>query len=244
MQNHFIIGVDEVGRGPLLGDVVVCALVFDQAMLVVNDDSQSQDLSEADSVGLVENHALSALTDSKKLSEKNREMLFPLIEQTAFAYKIVKISAPMIDQLNILQATLLGMKQAVAGVMEKVLANRPNATFSVMVDGNKLPVLFDLPNYERITHEQAVVKGDGKHACISGASVLAKVNRDRDMVALAKLYPNYGIEKHKGYPTAAHLQAIEQYGILPMHRKSFAPIKNIIKETFARITTQKPVNLI
>ena len=229
MQNHFIIGVDEVGRGPLLGDVVVCALVFDQAILVVNDDSQSQDLSEADSVGLVENHALSALTDSKKLSEKKREMLFPLIEQTAFAYKIVKISAPMIDQLNILQATLLGMKQAVAGVMEKVLANHLNATFSVMVDGNKLPVLFDLPNYDRITHEQAVVKGDGRHACISGASVLAKVTRDRDMVALAKLYPNYGIEKHKGYPTAAHLQAIEQYGILPMHRKSFAPIKTMIK---------------
>ena len=229
MQNHFIIGVDEVGRGPLLGDVVVCALVFDQAILVVNYDSQSLDLSQADSVGLVENHALSALTDSKKLSEKKREMLFPLIEQTAFAYKIVKISAPMIDQLNILQATLLGMKQAVAGVMEKVLANHLNATFSVLVDGNKLPVLFDLPNYDRITHEQAVVKGDGRHACISGASVLAKVTRDRDMVALAKLYPNYGIEKHKGYPTAAHLQAIEQFGILPMHRKSFAPIKTMIK---------------
>lgn len=225
---HFVIGVDEVGRGPLLGDVVVCALVFDQAMLAVNDDSQSLDLSQADSVGLVENHALSALTDSKKLSEKKREMLFPLIEQAAFAYKIVKISAPMIDQLNILQATLLGMKQAVAGVMEQILANHLNATFSVMVDGNKLPVLFDLPNYDRITHEQAVVKGDGRHACISGASVLSKVTRDRDMVALAKLYPNYGIEKHKGYPTAAHLQAIEQFGILPMHRKSFAPIKTMI----------------
>lgn len=96
--------------------VVVCALVFDQAMLAVKDDSQSLDLSQADSVGLVDNHTLSALTDSKKLSEKKREMLFPIIEQTAFAYKIVKISAPMIDQLNILQATLLGMKQAVAGV--------------------------------------------------------------------------------------------------------------------------------
>lgn len=225
---HFVIGVDEVGRGPLLGDVVVCALVFDQAMLAVKDDSQSLDLSQADSVGLVDNHTLSALTDSKKLSEKKREMLFPIIEQTAFAYKIVKISAPMIDQLNILQATLLGMKQAVAGVMEQILANHLNATFSVMVDGNKLPVLFDLPNYDRITHEQAVVKGDGRHACISGASVLSKVTRDRDMVALAKLYPNYGIEKHKGYPTAAHLQAIEQFGILPMHRKSFAPIKTMI----------------
>ena len=95
-----------------------------------------------------------------------------------------------------------------------------------MVDGNKLPVLFDLPFYERIVCEMAVVKGDGKHACISGASVLAKVVRDRDMVELAKIYPDYGIEKHKGYPTAVHIQAIEKYGILPMHRKSFAPIKH------------------
>ena len=133
--------------------------------------------------------------------------------------------ASMIDQLNILQATLLGMKQAVAGVMDALLDTYPNATFSVMVDGNKLPVLHDLAHFDKICYQQAVVKGDGKHACISGASVLAKVTRDQDMIALAKLYPNYGIEKHKGYPTPLHLQAIKKYGILPMHRKSFAPIK-------------------
>lgn len=228
MINHFIIGVDEVGRGPLLGDVVVCALVFANDILTVQDNSLSNDLKLADSVSLTPNHALSALTDSKKLSEKKREALFSVIERTATAYKIVKISASMIDQLNILQATLLGMKQAVAGVMVKILAINPNATFSVVVDGNKLPVLFDLPHSDKIVHEQAIVKGDGKHACISGASVLAKVTRDRDMSELAKLYPNYGIEKHKGYPTAVHIQAIEQYGILPMHRKSFAPIKMMI----------------
>ncbi|WP_315041617.1 ribonuclease HII [Faucicola mancuniensis] len=226
MKNHFIIGVDEVGRGPLLGDVVVCALVFDNDILTVKQDSLSKDLSKADSVGLVENHALTALTDSKKLSDKKRETLFPIIEQTATYHKIVKISASLIDELNILQATLLGMKQAIASVIEQILQTHPNATFSVMVDGNKLPVLFDLPFYERIVCEMAVVKGDGKHACISGASVLAKVVRDRDMVELAKIYPDYGIEKHKGYPTAVHIQAIEKYGILPMHRKSFAPIKH------------------
>lgn len=227
---HFIIGVDEVGRGPLLGDVVVCALVFDNKMLTVKDDSLSSDLNTADSVGFTQNPALSALTDSKKLSEKKRELLFDTIEQTATAYKIVKISASMIDQLNILQATLLGMKQAVAGVIDELLQRYPNATFSVMVDGNKLPVLFDLPHYERITYAQAIVKGDGKHACISGASVLAKVTRDRDMIALANLYPNYGIEQHKGYPTARHLQAIEKYGILSMHRRSFAPIKIFVNK--------------
>lgn len=228
MSAHFIIGVDEVGRGPLLGDVVVCALVFDNAILSVKEDSLSNDLKTADSVGFTQNHALGALTDSKKLSEKKREALLPVIEQTATAHKVVKISASLIDQLNILQATLLGMKQAVAGVMANLLQTHPNATFSVVVDGNKLPVLFDLPNYQQIIHEQAIVKGDGKHACISGASVIAKVTRDRDMVALAKHYPEFGIEKHKGYPTALHLQAIHQYGILPMHRKSFAPIKNFI----------------
>lgn len=225
---HFIIGVDEVGRGPLLGDVVVCALVFANNILTVQENSLSKELAQADSVGLIENHPLSALTDSKKLSEKKRDTLFPLIEQTAIAFQIVKVPASLIDQINILQATLFGMKQAVAGVIEKVLSNQPNATFSVMVDGNKLPVLVDLPHFAKITHQQAIVKGDGRHATISGASVLAKVTRDRDMIALAKLYPDYGIEKHKGYPTTLHLQAIEKYGILPMHRKSFAPIKNLL----------------
>ena len=224
MANHFIIGVDEVGRGPLLGDVVVCALVFASDMLTVNEDSISTNLAQADSVAL-NNPTLSALTDSKKLSEKKRELLFPVIAQTAQAYKIIKVAASMIDQLNILQATLLGMKQAVAGVMDALLDTYPNATFSVMVDGNKLPVLHDLAHFDKICYQQAVVKGDGKHACISGASVLAKVTRDQDMIALAKLYPNYGIEKRKGYPTPLHLQAIKKYGILPMHRKSFAPIK-------------------
>lgn len=233
MENHFIIGVDEVGRGPLLGDVVVCALVFANDILTVQENSLSKEIAQADSVGLIDNHPLSALTDSKKLTEKKREALFPLIEQTASAYQLVKISASLIDQLNILQATLLGMKQAVAAVMAEILQTYPNATFSVMVDGNKLPVLMDLPHFDTITHQQAIVKGDGKHACISGASVLAKVTRDRDMLALAKLHPEYGIDKHKGYPTVAHLKAIEQYGILPIHRQSFAPVKAVLETDLA-----------
>ncbi|MFW2178107.1 MULTISPECIES: ribonuclease HII [unclassified Moraxella] len=235
-MSHFIIGVDEVGRGCLIGDVVVCALVLPNDILTVEQNSLSNDtsvefieLAKADNVGLIPNHALSALTDSKKLTEKKREALFPLILQTAVASQIVKVSAIMIDKLNILQATLWGMSQAVVGVMAKVLQTDPTATFSVMVDGNKLPYLADLPQFEAITVEQAIVKGDGKHATISGASVLAKVTRDRDMVALAQLYPNYGLDKHKGYPTASHVQAIESHGVLPMHRKSFAPVKNLIE---------------
>lgn len=228
MQNHFIIGVDEVGRGCLIGDVVVCAAIFANAELVVSDDSQSEQLATADSVRLLPNHPLSALTDSKKLSEKKRDRLFADLEQATLAHRVIKVSATMIDQMNILQATLLGMKQAVAGVITATLATHPDATFSVVVDGNKLPTLTDIPHAERITHAQAIIKGDGKHVVISAASVLAKVSRDRDMIALAAKFPQYGLDQHKGYPTKSHVAAITTHGVLPMHRKSFAPVKKLL----------------
>lgn len=220
MQNHFIIGVDEVGRGPLLGDVVVSAVCFATDILT----SQS-DIYQADEVAIIPNHALSVLTDSKKLSEKKRNLLFPIIQQQAIAYSIVKIPPSKIDEINILQATLLGMKIAIEQVIEKLLAIDNQAKFSIFVDGNKLPNIDHSIILEKIVNFKAIVKGDNKHACISGASVLAKVSRDNDMIALAKQYPEYAIEQHKGYPTVLHLQAIEKYGILPEHRQSFAPIK-------------------
>lgn len=225
MQNHFIIGVDEVGRGPLLGDVVVSAVCFSHDILSYENFAE---LVICDEVAIVQNHDLATLTDSKKMSEKKRNLFFPIIQQQAIAYSIVKIPPVKIDEINILQATLLGMQMAIEEVAEKLSLIDSQAKLSIFVDGNQLPKLNNQSIVEKISHFQAVVKGDSKHACISGASVLAKVVRDGDMFELAKQYPEYAIENHKGYPTVRHLQAIEKYGVLPEHRKSFAPIKRLI----------------
>lgn len=230
MQNHFIIGVDEVGRGCLLGDVVVCACILPHDVLTILDEKNTpshQALTQADDVGLIASHPLSALTDSKKLSEKKREMLFPLIQVYAIDFAIAKIPPAKIDEINILQATLLGMRQAIEQVILVINKKFANATFTVVIDGNQLPKLGDLAIFSQIQNLRAIVKGDGRHVSISSASVLAKVSRDNDMKTLAKIYPNYAIEKHKGYGTVAHLQAIENFGVLAEHRKSFAPIKNL-----------------
>ena len=183
-----IAGVDEVGRGPLCGDVVTAAVILDP------------------------NKPIEGLTDSKKLSEKKREALFDIIKQDALAWCIARASVDEIDELNILHATMLAMQRAVSGLKIK-----PNY---VLVDGNRCP------NFGIRT--QAVVKGDLLVAEISAASILAKVTRDREMVELDKLYPQYGLAKHKGYPTKDHLNAIEQHGVNHLYRKSFAPIKRLL----------------
>lgn len=183
-----IAGVDEVGRGPLCGDVVTAAVILDP------------------------NKPIIGLTDSKKLTEKKRERLFDLIQQNALAWSIARASVAEIDKLNILHATMLAMQRAVTG-----LAVKPNF---VLVDGNRCP------NFGM--QSQAVVKGDLLVAEISAASILAKVTRDREMVELDKLYPQYGLAQHKGYPTKAHLAAIAEHGINHLYRKSFAPVKNLM----------------
>ena len=183
-----IAGVDEVGRGPLCGDVVTAAVILDP------------------------NKPIEGLTDSKKLSEKKREALFDIIKQNALAWCVARASVDEIDEINILHATMLAMQRAVAGLNIK-----PNY---VLVDGNRCP------NFGIRT--QAVVKGDLLVAEISAASILAKVTRDREMVELDKLYPQYGLAKHKGYPTKDHLNAIEQHGVNHLYRKSFAPIKRLL----------------
>lgn len=181
-----IAGVDEAGRGPLIGSVVVAAVILDPQNPIVG------------------------LNDSKKLSEKKREQLFVEIQQKALAWSIAEASHDEIDELNILNATLLAMQRAVDGL--KITPNK------VLIDGNKTP--------KTMTIEcEAVVGGDALHAEISAASILAKVTRDRQLLALDKQYPNYGFAQHKGYPTKAHLQAIEQYGVLVEHRRSYKPIK-------------------
>ena len=148
------------------------------------------------------------LNDSKKLSEKKRDALAILIRERAVAWCVASASVEEIDRLNILHATMLAMQRAVAG-----LNVRPT---SAMVDGNRCPIL-DIP-------AEAVVKGDGKIASIAAASILAKTVRDAEMLALHAQYPQYGFDRHMGYPTAAHFAALEAHGASPVHRKSFGPV--------------------
>ncbi|MEZ7278279.1 ribonuclease HII [Pseudoalteromonas sp. 68 DY56-GL68] len=186
---NFIAGVDEVGRGPLVGDVVTAAVILDPAK------------------------PIAGLTDSKKLSDKKRQLLATEIKEKALCYAIGRCSPTEIDELNILHATMLAMSRAVEG-----LSVKPEFVF---IDGNRVPTQLTVP-------AQAVVKGDSLVAEISAASILAKVARDDEMIELDKRYPDYGFAGHKGYPTKAHFAALEQYGAIAEHRKSFKPVQRIL----------------
>ncbi len=179
-------GVDEAGRGPLAGPVVVAAVILDPA------------------------RPIAGLADSKQLREAQRLALDGEIRAHALAFCVIEIDAATIDRLNILQATLLGMRDAVRGLAI--------AADEALVDGNKLPK--DLPCPAR-----AIVDGDALVAEISAASILAKVHRDRLLVELDAVHPGYGFATHKGYPTPEHLAALERLGPCPAHRRSFAPVK-------------------
>ncbi|GAA3857347.1 ribonuclease HII [Celeribacter arenosi] len=183
-----IAGVDEVGRGPLAGPVVAAAVIFDPARIPAG------------------------LNDSKALSAKRREALYDEINACADV-SIAFCTVEEIDEINILQASLLAMERAVAG-----LAAAPDF---VLVDGNKLPRAFG-------ENAQAIVKGDARSVSISAASIVAKTWRDRLMVDLAQQHPGYGWEKNAGYGTAAHLSGLRDLGVTPHHRRSFKPIHNIL----------------
>ena len=186
-----IAGVDEVGRGPLIGAVVTAAVILDP------------------------NQPIAGLADSKKLSEKKRIKLAEEIKAKALAWSLGRAEAEEIDQLNILQATMLAMQRAIQG-----LAIQPDF---VLIDGNRIPKDLGIC-------AQAVVKGDSLVAEISAASILAKVARDQEMIALHQKYPEYGFDRHKGYPTALHLEKLATYGVLPEHRRSFAPVKRYLEQ--------------
>ena len=156
---------------------------------------------------------IQGLDDSKKLSEKKREYLYDIICESALDFCIGRAEVEEIDAINILQATFLAMQRAVAGLKIK-----PD---QVLVDGNKAPD-FGIP-------AEAIIKGDGKIAEISAASIIAKVVRDREMKQFALIYPGYGFEKHKGYGTKLHLEALSMLGVTPIHRQSFAPVRNQLK---------------
>lgn len=189
-QQQLLAGVDEVGRGPLAGDVVAAAVILDPAQ------------------------PIAGLRDSKKLSHRQRETLAVQIRERALAWSLGRASVTEIDQINILQASLLAMRRAVESL--------PVQPEYVLVDGNRLPVW----NYAA----EAVVKGDDRFAEIAAASILAKVQRDGEMVALDLQYPGYGLASHKGYPTAQHLAALREHGVTPLHRKSFAPVRKLLLE--------------
>lgn len=183
-----IAGVDEAGRGPLAGPVVTAAVILDPMQAIVG------------------------LDDSKKLSEKRREMLFPQICDKSLAWQIVEVGVDEIDAINILQATLLGMSRAV-----KRLSPTPTLA---LIDGNSAP---------RLECEvRTIVQGDSLEPAISAASILAKVFRDQLMRNYHERYPAYGFDRHKGYPTAEHLRRLKKNGPCEIHRRSFAPVRNLL----------------
>ena len=192
MSTVWICGVDEAGRGPLVGSVVAGAVVLDP------------------------NQPIIGLRDSKKLSPARREQLYAEIMQKARAWGIGQASPGEIDTLNILQATMLAMRRAIEALSER-LGEWPS---KALIDGNRCPIL--------PIASEAIIKGDAKEPAISAASIIAKVTRDQQMQALHTQYPQYGFNQHMGYPTEVHMQALKQYGPCEEHRRTFAPVRDLI----------------
>ena len=197
MSLIWICGVDEAGRGPLVGSVVAGAVVLDPE------------------------HPIEGLKDSKKLTAARREYLYEQIMVKAKAWGVGEASPAEIDDINILQATMLAMRRAIED-----LANRLGAwPDKALIDGNRCP---ELP-----IAAEAIIKGDSKEPAISAASILAKVTRDRQMQLLHERYPQYGFAQHMGYPTEAHFAALKEFGACDEHRRSFSPVRKVL-ENMAR----------
>ena len=188
MSESLVCGVDEVGRGPLAGPVVAAAVILDPMQ------------------------PIDGLADSKQLSEKRREILCQEIREQALYWSIGRAEVVEIDRINILQASLLAMQRAVAGL--------PVVPHEALVDGNRVP--------ELQCRARAIVGGDACEPCISAASIIAKVTRDHEMVALDAAYPGYGLARHKGYPTRQHIDALAVLGVTEVHRRSFAPVRKLM----------------
>ncbi|MBT4963805.1 MAG: ribonuclease HII [Francisellaceae bacterium] len=186
---RYIAGVDEVGRGPLVGDVVAAAVI------------------------LKKNHNIVGLADSKKLTEKKRNSLYPQIIENSVAFAVGRASPQEIDSINILQASLLAMKRAILGLEVK-----PD---KILVDGIHLPKLDFIM--------EAIPKGDSLFECISAASIIAKVTRDNEMIDLDRQYPEYEFKSHKGYPTKRHLELIVKHGVFSDYRMTFAPVAKVVQ---------------
>jgi ribonuclease HII len=198
-----VLGVDEAGRGPLAGPVVCAAVMLDPR------------------------RRIAGLDDSKALCEQEREHLFPIIQRQCIAFSIVFIDREEIDTLNILWATMEGMRRAVCSLIESLpapptlvdTAAKKNAAMRALIDGDRVPPGLPCP-------ATAIIKGDGSEPAIMAASILAKVSRDRHMVALHQQFPDYGFDRNKGYPTAEHFACLSRIGPCPEHRRSFAPVRD------------------
>ena len=193
MSVIWVCGVDEAGRGPLVGAVVAGAVVLDPE------------------------NPIEGLKDSKKLSPARREYLYEQIMQKAKAWGIGEASPAEIDEINILQATMLAMRRAIEDLTTR-LGTWPD---KALIDGNRCP---ELP-----IAAEAIVKGDAKEPAISAASILAKVTRDRQMQELHERHPQYGFAQHMGYPTEAHFAALQNFGVCSEHRRSFAPVRRVLE---------------
>ena len=195
MSLIWVCGVDEAGRGPLVGAVVAGAVVLDP------------------------NNPIEGLKDSKKLTAVRREYLYEQIMEKAKAWGVGEASPAEIDEINILQATMLAMRRAVEDLTTRLGAWPDKA----LIDGNRCP---ELP-----IAAEAIVKGDTKEPAISAASIVAKVTRDRQMQILHERHPEYGFAQHMGYPTEAHFAALKQYGACDQHRRSFSPVRKVLEST-------------
>ena len=193
MSFIWVCGVDEAGRGPLVGAVVAGAVVIDP------------------------NNPIEGLKDSKKLTAARREYLYEQIMEKAKAWGVGEASPREIDQINILQATMLAMRRAIEDLATR-LGTWPD---KALIDGNRCP---ELP-----IAAEAIVKGDAKEPAISAASIVAKVTRDRQMMSLHERHPEYGFAQHMGYPTEAHFAALKQYGACDQHRRSFSPVRKVLE---------------
>ena len=195
MSLIWVCGVDEAGRGPLVGAVVAGAVVLDP------------------------NNPIEGLKDSKKLTAARREIFYEQIMEKAKAWGVGEASPAEIDEINILQATMLAMRRAIEDLTTR-LGGWPD---KALIDGNRCP---ELP-----IAAEAIVKGDAKEQAISAASIVAKVTRDHQMMALHELHPEYGFAQHMGYPTEAHFAALKQYGACDQHRRSFSPVRKVLEST-------------
>lgn len=206
---NYEIGVDEAGRGPIAGDVFAAAVILDSA------------------------NKIDGLKDSKKLSEKKRNALAEEIKQKALFFAIARANLEEILRLNILWAAMLAMQRAVQSVILQSLEKNEHSQFLVQIDGNKQPDFSDFvksqQNQNLQLQTQTIVKGDALFANIAAASILAKTARDAEMCELDKQFPQYQFAKHKGYPTPKHLELVKTFGVSPIHRIGFAPIKNLLK---------------
>lgn len=193
-----ICGVDEAGRGPIAGPVVAAAVI------------------------LHPDRPIAGITDSKKLSAKKREQLSEAIKQQALAWAIAQCDVAEIDQLNILQASLLAMKRAIEALS--------TPAEHALIDGNRIPTGLSIS-------AEAIISGDLQQACIGAASILAKVERDRQMLEWHNKYPEYNFKQHKAYPTKQHLELLTQHGVSPIHRTSFAPVKRLLAQQVNEVTS-------